>query len=163
MNTLLYILTIGIGATVVMDLWGALRKPLLGIPPANYGMVGRWVGHMTNGRFIHTAIAQSSPIPGEHIIGWAIHYLTGVAFAGLLVAIWGSNWIQNPSIGPALAVGIGTILAPFLLMQPGMGAGIAASRTPNPTASRIQSLITHAIFGFGLFLSGYIVQLFLPE
>ncbi|MCG8610406.1 MAG: DUF2938 domain-containing protein, partial [Pseudomonadales bacterium] len=64
----------------------------------------------------------------------------------------------NPSIGPALAVGIGTILAPFLLMQPGMGAGIAASRTPNPTASRIQSLITHSVFGVGLFSSGWLVH-----
>jgi hypothetical protein len=30
-------------------------------------------------------------------------------------------------IGPALLVGIGTVLAPFLMMQPGMGAIVSAS------------------------------------
>ena len=36
-------------------------------------------------------------------------------------------------------------------MEPGMGAGIAASRTPRPAASRLQSLVTHTIFGIGLY------------
>ena len=62
-------------------------------------------------------------------------------------------------IGPALLVGIGTVVAPFLLMQPGMGAGVAASRTPRPAAARVQSLVTHAIFGLGLYASGWVVRL----
>jgi len=57
--------------------------------------------------------------------------------------------------GPALAVGIGTVAAPFFLMQPGMGAGIAASRTPRPNAARLQSLLTHAVFGLGLYVSAW--------
>lgn len=158
MSTLLYSLIIGIGATVVMDLWGILRKHLLGVPPPNYGMVGRWVGHMPLGRFQHDAIANSTPVRGEWIIGWAVHYLIGVAFAGILIAVWGVEWIQQPAIGPALVVGIGTILAPFLLMQPGMGAGIAASRTPNPAAARMQSLVSHGVFGFGLWVAGWVLH-----
>lgn len=160
MNNLLFILFIGIGATAVMDLWGLVRKPLLGIPPPNYGMVGRWIAHMTHGQFHHASIAASSRMRGEHIIGWTAHYLTGIAFAALLIGIWGKPWIHNPTIGPALAVGIGTIAAPFLLMQPGMGAGIAASRTPRPSFARLQSLITHTIFGVGLYVSGWAIQLF---
>jgi hypothetical protein len=38
-------------------------------------------------------------------------------------------------------------------MHPGMGAGIAASRTPKPAVARINSLLTHAIFGLGLYLA----------
>jgi nitrous oxidase accessory protein NosD len=38
-------------------------------------------------------------------------------------------------------------------MQPGMGAGIAASRTPKPAVARINSLLTHATFGLGLYLA----------
>ena len=158
MNNLLFTLFIGIGATAVMDLWGIVRKPLLGIAPPNYGLVGRWIGHMTHGRFHHDSIAASSPIRGEYIIGWTIHYLIGVAFAGLLVGIWGRPWIEQPTIGPALAVGIGTVAAPFLLMQPGMGAGIAASRTPRPASARLQSLISHAFFGVGLYATGWVVH-----
>lgn len=35
-------------------------------------------------------------------------------------------------------------------MQPAMGGGFAASRTPRPWNSRLQTLPTHAIFGFAL-------------
>ena len=147
-------LFVGVGATAVMDLWGFARRPLLGIAPPDYAMVGRWIGHMAGGRFRHDAIAKAAPVRGERAIGWAFHYLTGIAFASLLIAIWGAAWIREPSLGPALAVGIGTVAAPFLLMQPGMGAGIAASRTPRPSAARIQSLVTHAVFGLGLYGAG---------
>jgi hypothetical protein len=134
-----------------MDLWGLVRRPLLGIPAPDYGLVGRWLAHMGRGRFRHDAIAKSAAVQGERLIGWTAHYLTGVAFAALLPALWGVAWVQRPTIGPALVVGMATVAAPFLLMQPGMGAGIAASRTPRPAAARVQSLITHAVFGLGLY------------
>ncbi len=160
MNHVLFILIIGIGATAVMDVWSIVRKPLLGVPLPNYGMVGRWIAHMAHGQFHHDNIAASSPKHGERIIGWTAHYLIGIAFAALLIGIWGESWIQSPTIGPALAIGIGTIAAPFLLMQPGMGAGVAASRTPHPASARLQSLITHTAFGLGLYASGWAIQLF---
>ncbi|MCO6411463.1 MAG: DUF2938 domain-containing protein [Thiogranum sp.] len=159
MNYLLFTLFIGVGATALMDLWGLARKPLLGIAPPNYALVGRWIAHMTHGQFRHDSIAASAPVRGEHIIGWTAHYLVGIAFAALLIGIWGLAWVQNPTIGPALAVGIGSVAAPFLLMQPGMGAGVAASRTPRPASARLQSLITHVVFGFGLYAAGRVVQL----
>ena len=151
-------LFLGAGATAVMDLWGIARRPLLGIAPPDYGLVGRWIGHMAGGRFRHDAIARAARVRGERAIGWAFHYLTGIAFASLLIAIGGAAWIREPSLGLALAVGIGTVAAPFLLMQPGMGAGVAASRTPRPQAARIQSLITHAVFGLGLYGAGLVAS-----
>lgn len=159
MNTLLFIGFIGIGATVMMDVWCMLRKPLLGIPAPNYGMVGRWIGHMVHGQFYHESIASSAPIRGEHPIGWTAHYLIGIAFAALLMSVGGQSWIEHPTLIPALAVGIATVAAPFLLMQPGMGAGLAASRTKNPNSARLQSVINHAVFGLGLYLSGWAVKL----
>ena len=159
MNNLLFILFIGVGATVVMDLWSIVRKSLLGIPPPNYGMVGRWIAHMIHGQFCHDAIARSSTVRGERIIGWVTHYLIGIAYAAILISIWGEPWVQKPTIGPALVVGIVTVAAPFFLMQPGMGAGIASSKTPHPNAARLQSLIMHTVFGVGLYISGWAVQL----
>src|SRR5690606_11707280 len=158
MNGLLCLFYIGIGATAVMDLWGLARKPLLGVAPPSYALVGRWIAHMTRGRFRHDSIARSAPVRGEQVIGWTAHYLIGIAFAALLIGIWGSAWVQQPTIGPALAVGTGTVVAPFLLMQPGMGAGIAASRTPRPALARLQSLITHVVFGLGLYAAGQAVH-----
>ena len=84
--------------------------------------------------------------------------LTKRHFAAALLAICGIAWLRQPTLGPALLVGIGTVAAPFLLMQPGMGAGIAGSRTPRPAATRLQSLVTHAVFGFGLYAAGWAVQ-----
>jgi len=159
MNYLLCTLLIGVGATAVMDLWGLARKLLLGIAPPNYALVGRWVAYMAHGRFCHDSIVASAPVRGEHLIGWTAHYLIGIAFASLLIGIWGLAWIRHPTIGPALTIGICTVAAPFLLMQPGMGAGIAASRTPHPTSARLQSLITHAVFGLGLYATGCAIHL----
>lgn len=155
MNTLLAVLLIGVGATALMDLWSVARKPLLGMPLPSYAMMGRWLGHMGQGRFRHEAIGAATPIPGESLIGWSAHYLIGIAFAALLIAIQGQDWLLAPTPGPALALGLVTVAAPFLVMQPGMGAGIAASRTPNPASARVHSLINHAVFGLGLYLSGW--------
>jgi hypothetical protein len=77
----------------------------------------------------------------------------------MLLAIWGLDWARQPTIGPALIVGIGSVAAPFLLMQPAMGAGIAASRTPRPAAARLHSLVTHGIFGLGLYAAGWVTSL----
>ncbi|HUL93449.1 MAG TPA: DUF2938 domain-containing protein [Burkholderiales bacterium] len=144
-------LLIGAGATAVMDIWMLARKRLLGIPQPDYGMVGRWLAYLARGRFRHDPISASPPVRGERLTGWTAHYLIGVAFAAILLAVWGADWARQPTLGPALIVGIGGVAAPFLLMQPGMGAGIAASRTPRPAAARFQTLVTHTIFGLGLY------------
>lgn len=154
----LYVIALGCGATVTIDLWAIIRARLLGVPALNYGMVGRWLGHLARGTFRHTAIAAAAPVRNERIIGWIAHYLIGVAFAGVLFAISGAGWIRHPTPGPALAVGIVSSVAPFLVLQPGMGLGIAASRTPRPRMARLHTLITHGLFGVGLYVTGLLVS-----
>ncbi len=161
MDFLICSVLVGAGATVTMDLWMIARKGLLGIPLPDYGLVGRWIAWLAAGRFRHDRIAATPAVRGERAIGWTTHYLVGVAFAAILLGIWGIAWIRQPTIGPALLVGIGSVAAPFLVMQPGMGAGIAASRTPRPSAARVQSLVTHAVFGVGLYAAGWLARLFL--
>lgn len=155
MSCLASILFTGIGATAVMDLWGLARNPLLGVPPPDYGLVGRWLGHMLHGRLRHDAIARAPLVRGERLLGWTAHYLTGIAFAAVLIGFQGQAWLLQPTLPPAIAVGIVTMLAPFLFMQPGMGTGVAASRTPRPWAARLQTLLTHIFFGVGLYLAGW--------
>jgi len=158
MDFALSTLFIGAGATLATDLWSIARRRLFGVPSPDWGLVGRWFAHMASGRFRHEQIATAAPVRGEHLIGWAAHYLTGVAFAGLLLAICGLQWAREPTLAPALALGIATVAAPFLLMQPGMGAGIAASRTSRPNFARLQSVVTHAVFGVGLFAAAVVLQ-----
>lgn len=159
MESILYPLVIGAGATAGTDLWAIARKRLLGVPAPDYGLVGRWMGHMARGKFRHDRIGAAAPIAGERTLGWAAHYAIGIGFAALLLGICGVEWAQHPTIGPALAVGIGTVAAPFFVMQPGMGSGIAASRTPRPWASRLHSILNHAVFGLGLYAAAWAASL----
>ncbi|MFP3742480.1 DUF2938 domain-containing protein [Achromobacter sp. SIMBA_011] len=148
---------IGVGATLVMDLWALLLKRLFGVPSLDYAMVGRWLGHLPQGRLTHPGIARSAPVAGERAIGWIAHYAIGILFALLLLAIRGPAWAARPTLPPALIVGIATVAAPFLILQPGMGAGLAARKTPKPAVARLRSLMAHASFGVGLYLAGWAV------
>lgn len=154
MNDIVPVLIIGLIATAITDLWSVIRGTLFGIPPPDFGLVGRWIGHMRGGRFRHDSIKAAAPVRQERLIGWIAHYVIGIGFAAILVAIRGRGWIEAPTLLPALIVGVATIAAPFLLMHPGMGLGMAASRTPNPGAARFHSLVTHSVFGLGLFAGG---------
>lgn len=160
MEHLLHAVLIGGGATALLDLWSLARNRLGGTPLPDYGLVGRWLAYMPRGRFVHAAIAKSPPLPGEARVGWVAHYLIGVAFAGGLIALAGLDWAHDPTPGAALLFGIATVAAPFLLMQPGMGAGVAARLTPRPWAARGRSLLTHAVFGVGLYLAALAAQPF---
>jgi len=160
MDYVVYALVMGLGATFLMDCFAIARRSILNTPLPNYGLVGRWVAHLARGRFRHEQIAASAPVYGERVIGWTTHYVIGVVFAALLLSVWGLEWVLHPTIGAALLVGIGSVAAPFLVMQPGMGAGVAASRTPRPAAARLQSLTTHTIFGLGLYAAGWVARLY---
>ena len=152
----------GIGATLLIDLWAIFLKRAFGVSSLDYAMVGRWLGHMPAGRFTHPAISAAPSVRGERVIGWAAHYAIGIIFAGLLLAAYGQDWARQPSLGPALIVGILTVAAPFFIMQPGLGFGVAASKRPKPNVARLRSLATHALFGVGLFVSAYILAQLIP-
>jgi hypothetical protein len=149
----------GIGATAVMDIWAWLMKALFGVPMSDWGLVGRWIGHFPQGKFRHDSIAKATPVRGERRIGWTMHYLTGIAYALLGLAVFGSEWTHMPTPGRAVLLGVAMLVAPFFLMQPGMGYGIAASRTPKPTAARLRSVMNHVAFGLGLYLAWYALAL----
>lgn len=152
----LRIILIGCGATLVMDAWLMLLKRF-GVQTLNIAFIGRWFGHLVLGRFRHASISKAPPIPNELLLGWLVHYVTGIAFAGMLVGITGLAWLRSPTWIPAVLVGIGTVVAPFFIMQPAMGSGIAGAKTPAPMKGRLRSVANHAVFGLGLYLSAGLV------
>ena len=155
-------LVIGVAGAALMDVWTLLLRRGFNVPTLDYALLGRWIGHMPRGRFVHDRIAASEPIPGERPLGWLAHYAIGVAFALVLLAIWGLDWARDPSILPALAIGLGTIAAPWLAMQPAMGMGVAASRSRDPRATRLRNLATHAVYGIGLYVSAVVLAVVWP-
>lgn len=158
LELVLRVLLIGLVATALSDLWAVAAHRIAGIPRPDWGLVGRWFAHLARGRIAHENIARSAPVAGERVLGWCGHYVIGVAFAALLVSVWGYHWVRNPTLWPALIVGWATIAFPFFLMQPGMGAGFAASKTPNPNLSRARSLLAHTVFGFSLYAAAELTR-----
>ena len=146
-------LAIGVGATAVMDVWAVALKRYWCIPSLNYAMVGRWLGHLPRGTVSHANIAQAASVRDEAVLGWTAHYLIGVLFAAVLLALVGPEWVQGPTLAPALLAGLASVAAPFCILQPGMGAGLAASKTPHPNAARLRSVMAHLMFGIGLYLA----------
>jgi len=146
-------IAIGIGATLLMDLWNLFLKRTFGVPSLNYCLLGRWLRHMPGGTLRHAAITAAAQKPRECTVGWVAHYTIGVVFALGFIGLTSGDWLTRPTVLPALLYGLATVLFPFLIMQPSLGLGVAASRTPNPMQARLKSLVTHTVFGIGLYLS----------
>jgi hypothetical protein len=151
-NYIIGAIAIGIGATLVMDLWNLFLKRAYSIASLNYCLLGRWLRHMPGGTLRHASITAAPQKPHECTVGWIAHYTIGVVFALGLVVFTPGDWLARPTLLPALLYGIATVLFPFLIMQPSLGLGLAASRTPKPTQARLKSLATHAVFGVGLYV-----------
>jgi hypothetical protein len=137
------ILVIGIGATLVMDLWAQLLRRF-GIRSLDFALLGRWIGHFP--RFF---LGKAPPVRGERVLGWCAHYAIGITFAAVLVGLFG----PSPSLGASLLIGIATAIAPLFILQPALGAGIASRKTPRPLFNATKSLVTHTVFGIGLYLA----------
>jgi hypothetical protein len=152
-NQILGAVTIGIGATLVMDLWNLFLRSAFGIPSLNYCLLGRWVRHLPGGTLRHASIVAAAPKPHECTVGWIAHYTIGVVLALTFVALMSGDWLAQPTVLPALLYGIATVVFPFFILQPSLGLGIASSRTANPTQARLKSLVTHTVFGVGLYVS----------
>ena len=144
---------IGIGGSALIDIWSLIVRRAFRVRTLDYAMLGRWIGNFGRGRFVHKRIASAEAVSGERLFGWVAHYSIGIAFAFVLLGIWGLDWARSPTVWPALLVGIGSVAAPWFVMQPAFGAGVAGSKTPSPFAGRLRNLGTHTVYGAGLYLS----------
>ena len=145
-------IAIGVGATLVMDLWNLFLERTFGILSLDYCLLGRWLRHMPGGTLRHASIATAPRKPLECTFGWIAHYSIGVVFALVFVALASGDWLARPTLLPALLYGVGTVVFPFFILQPSLGLGIAASRAPRPSRARLKSLVTHTVFGVGLYV-----------
>lgn len=153
-------LWIGTGATIFLDLAAAVRRRIFQTPTLDYALVGRWVLLMRRGKFRHHPIMSSPPQAMERTVGWAFHFGTGIVFAVILLCVMGPEWGRAPTPGPALITGVLSVAAPFFIMQPAFGFGIAGAATPNPWMMRARGFVTHLLFGLGLYISALLFSAF---
>ena len=72
-------IVMGVIATAAMDIWALALNRFAGIGLPNWGFVGRWFAHLPRGSFVHADIGASEPVTNEAAIGWAAHYIIGIA------------------------------------------------------------------------------------
>ena len=155
-----YAVAIGVGGSAAIDLWSGILRRGFHVPTLDYALLGRWLGHMRQRKFFHERIGRSPSVAHERSIGWAAHYGIGIGFAVVLLALWGIDWARSPTIVPPMVVGIASVAAPWFVMQPAFGLGIAGRKSPNPWPGRFRNLGTHTAYGLGLFLTAWIVARF---
>ena len=91
-------------------------------------------------------------------VGWAFHYAVGIIYGIALVLIIGPQWLAAPTFLPAFIWGIVTVAGGWFLLAPGMGAGWAASRRPNPMKIRAMNLVAHTVFAIGLYGTALLIR-----
>jgi hypothetical protein len=150
---------VGIGGTIILDVYAMLMARLFGVSATNWAMVGRWIGHMPDWQFVQPSLGKAAPVSGELAIGWSFHYVIGIAYGLLLIAIWGAGWLREPTIAPPMIFALLLLVLPYFVMMPGMGMGVAASKTPTPNVARLKSIVGHSVFGIGMYLTGRLVAM----
>ncbi|WP_411036829.1 DUF2938 domain-containing protein [Shinella sp. BYT-45] len=158
MELLLKGVVIGIGATVLMDLWAILLWKAFGQPRPNWAPVGRWFWHLKNGTVFHDDIAKAEPYANELALGWIGHYAVGILYGIVLALAAGPAWFAEPAFLPAWILGIVTVGAGWFLLQPGLGIGVAASKLPNANTVRALNLIAHTVFALGLYGTALLIR-----
>lgn len=148
---------IGIGGTVLMDLWAILLSVLPGQSKPNWAPVGRWFWHLRNSKVFHDDIGKAEPYDHELALGWIGHYVVGIVYGFLPLVIAGTGWLAAPTFLPAFIVGIVTVGAGWFLLQPGLGIGWAASKTPNPNKVRFLNLVAHTVFAAGMYWTALLI------
>lgn len=151
METVYQGVLIGVIATIGQDIWEAIVKHIFRFPTAGLALIGRWLGHMPRGVFVHHSISKSAAIPNELLIGWVAHYITGIVYGVMYLSLVQILLSSNPTIVSALIFGFASLVMPWFIVQPGMGAGFFASKAPRPGMVRLVSLSLHMVFGLSLY------------
>ena len=141
----------GLVATVVLDLWQRLLHAATGIPPANWGLIGRWFAYIPRGRLVHSPIGETPAVAGEAAIGWTMHYLVGLAYGFAYVGLMVFGLGREPTLLNGLVFGAVSVVIPWFIMQPGLGAGVMARLAPNPWVPRLNAFASHVIYGAALY------------
>ncbi len=148
-NIVVFCLFVGIGSTIALDIWVTLVKKITGIPPTDWGVVGRWLKAFPTGQFVVDNSNPNPPSTLEKIIGWLFHYVVGIAYAALIIIIFGSEFISAPTLLPTIVVGL--ILSTFAglaILMPGLGGGFFGRLLPNKLVTYIYLIVAHGVFAF---------------
>jgi hypothetical protein len=140
-----------------MDILSVVAIRLRLIAPLSPRLIGRWFASVARGRPVVSDIEKVAPRDREMAIAVPVHYSIGVALAFVYLVVssaLGLN-VRNPLT--ALGFGLSTNVFPWLLMFPAMGYGWFGLRGSPKFRLFWASLVNHAFYGVGLWLSSLLL------
>jgi hypothetical protein len=144
---------VGMLATFTMDGLTVLTIKLGLIAPLPPRLIGRWFASVARGQLVHTDIGQLTPINYELAVEVPLHYAIGITLALtylLMSSVLGLH-PKNPVF--ALVFALFTCALPWFVMFPAMGYGWFGTHGPIGTRLFLDSLVTHCLYGVGLWLA----------
>ena len=129
------VIVIGVVAAAVLDIWQQIYRILFGTPITNWGMIGRWAAYIPKGQLVHENIGKTPAVPHEMALGWVVHYLVGIGYAVVYLFLMDVVIGTPPGFVSAMIFGIVSVSVTWFIIEPMLGAGFMASKTPNQPAT----------------------------
>jgi len=155
---ILEIIVVGVVATLALDVWQQIYRLAFGMPITDWAIIGRWAAYVPEGQFVHEDIGKAAPVANELALGWIVHYVVGIGYAIVYLGLMWFVFASPPDFISAIVFGAISVGVTWFVMEPILGAGVMASKTPKPPAVMAHDFTSHLSFGFGLFLGGVIFR-----
>ena len=143
------VLIIGIGATIIMDLWG-IALALISHSSYEWSTAGRMIGYLLRGEWLwHDGIMRAA-LPHENILGWITHYTIGILYALFYVIFCNDGFHQKADFLKSLSFAWFLMIFPLGMLAPITGNGFFNLETHTPLINLIHTFFSHSCFGIGL-------------
>ena len=146
----------GIVATLIFDLYQLSLSYAYNIQKSKWDLIGRYFVGFKDKIYTRHDIENDTYVGHELLFGYIVHYVVGSMF-GIFYVILNKILFNDPSMLLAIIVGFITLFGSWCIIMPfALNIGFFASKKDEQRQIIVQNLISHYIFGTGLFI-GYIL------
>ena len=147
----------GLIATLIFDIFNQSLYFAYSIDRPKWNLLGRYFLGYKQGYFIRKNLVNDEEIRNELQWGYLIHYSIGIIYG--LFYVFLNTWLFDyPSILLAYSIGFTSVLGAWCYLMPlAYDLGFFASKSEDRLKVMIQNLITHFVFGTGLFIGIYFI------
>ncbi|NKB83952.1 DUF2938 domain-containing protein [Ochrobactrum grignonense] len=142
LNLIINGILIGLGATIVMDIWALVLAQFPGQSRPNWGSSVAGSGIYETARYFTMISQHQNPTPMR--LHWAGSVIMRLVFStASSLRFMAAQRGLRINISPRLDIRYPHRGSGLVLLQPGLGIGWAASRLPNARNVRILNLVAH--------------------
>ena len=146
----------GLIATIIFDLFNQSLNYAYNVNKPKWFLLGRYFIGCTRGKYFRESLEADNEENNELVWGYGIHYLIGLIY-GLFYVIFNFLFFGYPSLLAAYSFGFITVLGAWCFLMPfAYNLGFFASKSDQQFKILAQNLISHFVFGTGLFIGYYI-------